>query len=103
MRVLVGSQYAMKIDKLNRRQDPRGGTVKQEYKVRAPAICCLWQGLHGRICLPVWQHPRFFNGLRTGLAQPGAYARMRLGRASAGTPGRRRLRRRPGAKGRCRK
>ena len=41
MRVLVGPQYAMKIDKLNRRQDPRGGTVKQEYKVRAPAICCL--------------------------------------------------------------
>ena len=28
-------QYALKIDKLERRVDPRGGTVKAEHKVRA--------------------------------------------------------------------
>lgn len=60
----MGRQYAMKIDKLNRRQDPRGGTVKQEYKARPGHMLSPLQLLQSRgrtctakLCLPIWQHP----------------------------------------------
>ena len=38
MRGACRMQYALKIDKLERRKDPRGGTVKAEHKVRAVDI-----------------------------------------------------------------
>ena len=69
----MGRQYAMKIDKLNRRQDPRGGTVKQEYKARALSSAVPLQALakpstaralYSSACLVV-KHSRF-NWLACG-------------------------------------